>query len=161
MGLAVSVRHENGHDEPGESAQVFGHITPAPDWTSVPQSKNASRSKLLRVFGQNNMPRRVKRNRVVAFAMIATLLLTGCAGTAVINKPLAPGALANDNGAISHGGYHLLEVPGSDAPSVLVLLAFSGGGKRSAAFGYGVLKGMREFPLTIAGHQTTFSNRSI
>jgi hypothetical protein len=39
------------------------------------------------------------------------------------------------------------------SPTTLVLLSFSGGGKRSAAFGYGVLKGLRDYPVTVDGSQ--------
>jgi NTE family protein len=97
---------------------------------------------------------RQKQNWSAAALIVAALVLTGCAGTAVMNQPLAPESLSSDGGPISRGGYHIMEVKGKTAPDVLVLLAFSGGGKRSAAFDYGVLKGMRNFGLTIDGGQT-------
>ncbi|MGE0225644.1 MAG: patatin-like phospholipase family protein [Acetobacteraceae bacterium] len=55
-------------------------------------------------------------------------------------RMLPPGSAA-----ISTGGYRLpsLMKP-EERPDRLILVAMSGGGKRSAAFSYGVLKGMRE-----------------
>lgn len=38
---------------------------------------------------------------------------------------------------------------------VLVILAMSGGGKRSSAFSYGVLRGLRDYGITAAGKPTT------
>jgi hypothetical protein len=47
--------------------------------------------------------------------------------------------------AASHAGYRINALPDSeDAPDLIVLVAFPGRGKRSASFGYGALKGMRE-----------------
>jgi len=52
---------------------------------------------------------------------------------------------------ISRGGYRLETLPVSpDASDLIVVLAMSGGGKRSAAFGYGALKGMREVMVDTA-----------
>lgn len=46
---------------------------------------------------------------------------------------------------ISFDGYRLAALPDAGRPAdLLVLVAFSGGGKRSAAYAYGALKGMRE-----------------
>ena len=81
------------------------------------------------------------------------LLLAGCAGTATMNKPLSPAALNSNNTSISRGGYRLFSLNESGSPDVLVALSFSGGGMRSAAFGYGVLRGMRDFPIAIEGRE--------
>ena len=82
----------------------------------------------------------------VAAALLALTLLAGCASVARMNQPLAPGQLAAESGGpISTGGYRVIGKPDNQYPSVLVLLAFSGGGKRSSAFGYGVLRGLRDF----------------
>jgi NTE family protein len=86
-------------------------------------------------------------------AAFASLLLASCAGTAMTNKPLPPESLNDASGPISKGGYHVRSVEDGTASDTLVLLAFSGGGKRSAAFGYGVLRGLRDFPITIHGQQ--------
>ncbi|HWU55900.1 MAG TPA: patatin-like phospholipase family protein [Rhizomicrobium sp.] len=82
------------------------------------------------------------------------LAQTGCVGggTAVLNQPLSPALLKGD-GPISQGGYRPGALANDRAPSTLVLLSFSGGGKRSAAFGYGVLKGLRDYPVVIDGRQ--------
>jgi len=87
-------------------------------------------------------------------ALLMAIGIAGCAGEAMLNKPLPHDRLNNGVGPISRGGYHMLEVGPSKAPDTLVLLAFSGGGKRSAAFGYGVLKGLRDYPVAIDGQQT-------
>ena len=92
-------------------------------------------------------------NSNAAAALLATVLLAGCAGTATMNKPLSRAALNENNTAISKGGYRLFSLSDSGSPEVLVLLSFSGGGKRSAAFGYGVLHGLRDFPIAIEGRQ--------
>jgi NTE family protein len=86
--------------------------------------------------------------RRVALVIVAMLGLAGCVGggTAVMNKPLAPETLTGD-GPISHGGYRIAGVHGAQSSDTLVLLSFSGGGKRSAAFGYGVLKGLRDYAI--------------
>ena len=95
------------------------------------------------------LPRRARR---LATALLAAAALSGCVGggTAVMNKPLSPDRLVGD-GPISRGGYRVAGVHGTQSSGTLVLLAFSGGGKRSAAFGYGVLKGLRDFTVTING----------
>ena len=95
-----------------------------------------------------------RASRGIVAALLTAILLAGCAGAAKLNKPLAPEQMNNGPGPISRGGYHMLEVGTARSPDTLVLLAFSGGGMRSAAFGYGVLKGMRDFPLVINGRQT-------
>ena len=90
--------------------------------------------------------------RVAAMALVA--LLGACASLTVADTvPLSPSALAPpDSDSISVGGYRLsaLSAPGY-APDLLVLVAMSGGGKRSASFGYGALKGMREVSVPLPG----------
>ena len=100
------------------------------------------------------MRKHARTDRRTVAALLTALLLAGCAGEAALNKPLAPDQLNNGAGPISRGGYHMLDVGPSKSPDTLVLLAFSGGGKRSAAFGYGVLKGLRDFPVVLDGRQT-------
>jgi NTE family protein len=81
------------------------------------------------------------------------LALTGCVGggTEVMNQALSPAVLRGE-GPISQGGYRSGSLPSDRSPSTIVLLSFSGGGKRSAAFGYGVLKGLRDYPVVIDGN---------
>jgi NTE family protein len=83
-----------------------------------------------------------------ASILIALLFVTsGCVSLSVADtRPLPPDKL-EPLGAdrISRGGYRLDSLPiSADAPDFLVLVAMSGGGKRSASFGYGALKGMRD-----------------
>src|SRR3954453_15789146 len=46
-----------------------------------------------------------------------------------------------------NGGYRLSDFLGSPNAQVMTALAFSGGGKGSAAFAHGVLRGLREIPF--------------
>lgn len=69
------------------------------------------------------------------------LVLGGCASRAVeMNQPLAgstPNQVDRIIDANESGGRR----------DLMVLVSFSGGGKRSAAFGHGVLRGMRQVPV--------------
>jgi NTE family protein len=100
------------------------------------------------------MRKQARTSGGIVAALLTAFLLVGCAGEARLNKPLAPAQLNNGPGRISLGGYHMLDVGRAKSPDTIVLLAFSGGGMRSAAFGYGVLKGLRDFPVIVDGHQT-------
>jgi len=86
-------------------------------------------------------------------ALLLGLLLSACASLTVTDTvPLQPAELLPPgSGRISADGYRLdaLAAPGY-APDLLVLVAMSGGGKRSASFGYGALKGMREVMVPLA-----------
>ena len=80
-------------------------------------------------------------------AAIILPLVAGCASWTVADTvPLAPEALAPPGAdTISNGGYRYMGIgENDDLPDLLVLVAMSGGGKRSAAFSYGALKGMRQ-----------------
>jgi NTE family protein len=88
-----------------------------------------------------------------AVVLLSGLLLSACA-TTQMNKPLTPQSLRSDGEFISTGGYRFSALhDGRSAQELLVLLSFSGGGKRSAAFGYGVLKGLRNFVIRIKGQE--------
>jgi NTE family protein len=100
------------------------------------------------------MPLCVQRRGGIAAALLGALLLAGCAGIAEMNKPLPPAALSpTSGGPISQGGYRITSLAHRQSPELLVLLSFSGGGMRSAAFGYGVLKGLRDFTIMSGGEQ--------
>lgn len=77
---------------------------------------------------------------LMAMTAILALLLGGCqASVAPMNQPLA-GTAPNSNDvwdANAAGG----------RADTMVLVSFSGGGKRSAAFGHGALRGMRDLRL--------------
>ena len=80
-------------------------------------------------------------------AVLGLLCLAGCVSWTVADTQPLPAAKLEPPGsaAISADGYRLaaLRAP-SELPDLLVLVAMSGGGKRSAAFSYGALKGMRD-----------------
>src|SRR5215831_17419468 len=86
--------------------------------------------------------------------LLGLLALSGCVGggTEVMNQALSP-TLLQGEGPISKGGYRSGSLPADRSSSTIVVLSFSGGGKRSAAFGYGVLKGLRDYPILIDGNQ--------
>jgi NTE family protein len=83
-------------------------------------------------------------------ALMLALVLGGCASLTVTDtRPLPASRLEPpDSEHISKGGYRLDALAQSPAtPDLLVIVAMSGGGKRSAAFSYGALKGMRDLPV--------------
>ena len=79
--------------------------------------------------------------------MALALCTSGCASWLLPDTtPLPPDRLEPVGSfRISHGGYRLGALPASpDTPDMLVIVAISGGGKRSASFGWGALEGMRD-----------------
>lgn len=80
-------------------------------------------------------------------AVALTLVLAGCKSY----PPNAPLAARNPE-----SGYYLHLQPRVDnSGELLLVLAFSGGGTRAAAFSYGVLEQLRDTPVTIAGRKET------
>jgi NTE family protein len=100
--------------------------------------------------------------RAVLFAVGAVLLsasLSACASFIVADtEPLPPSRLEPAGSEhISQGGYRLANLAESEETSdLLVMVAMSGGGKRSAAFSYGALKGMRELTMQTRGGPRPF-----
>ena len=91
--------------------------------------------------------------RAPAILAAAALLLAGCASLTVPDTtPLSPAQLSPPGSeAISTGGYRLTSMAAAqDSPDLMVLVALSGGGKRSSAYSYGVLKGMRDILVPTA-----------
>jgi NTE family protein len=86
-----------------------------------------------------------------AFVVIAALLLGACASLSVpMNEPLRSGGNTE---------YRLLDVNRrGGAESVLVLVALSGGGKRSATFGFGMLRGLQDIHVRPEGKDSTLLN---
>jgi NTE family protein len=79
-------------------------------------------------------------------ATLVSLLLAGCASMRTVDSAPLPAADLRPVGSasISKGGYRFGALSTSAvAPDLMVLVAMSGGGKRSAAFAYGALEGMR------------------
>lgn len=94
---------------------------------------------------------RTMTKRRLPLALALLIGLTACS-TAPMNQPLTQLAPTADDEWISSGGYRLRDLAESgSSDQVLVLMASSGGGKRSAAFSYGVLRGLRDFHVTIEG----------
>ena len=90
------------------------------------------------------MPLRLPAWRIarwLMFRLISVLLsAAGCSLNAPMNEPL--------HSAAGNAEYRVLDINRSGgAESALVLVALSGGGKRSAAFAFGVLRGMADIPV--------------
>ena len=86
--------------------------------------------------------------------LLVAMLLSGCASLIVADTtPLAPSQMAPlGSESISTGGLRLSALTTAKAtPDLLVLVAISGGGKRSAAYSYGALQGMRDVSVQTAG----------
>ena len=87
--------------------------------------------------------------RLVHSTCIAALV-AGCASLTVVDTTPLPSTKleAPDSETISSNGYRFATFAVSDQfPDLLVLVAMSGGGKRSAAFAFGALKGMRQLVI--------------
>jgi NTE family protein len=90
--------------------------------------------------------------QITLLSCCVPLFLSGCATTYPVNPPLqqyAPGT-----------GYQYGNVRKESGKSseVMVLLAFSGGGTRAAAFSYGVLKELSAIEVTGEGHKYRLSD---
>lgn len=79
---------------------------------------------------------------LVAFAL---LVLAGCA-----SRPINPPLDKADRGA----GYRWQTRPQTGPSDTLIILAFSGGGTRAAAFSYGVLEELRKTEVIVDGRKT-------
>src|SRR5271166_2516546 len=83
--------------------------------------------------------------------LLATLaLLLGSCQTAFVptNEPLPQDAQGMP---VYSGGYTLLPMLEHPQGEIVFIMAFSGGGKRSAAFAHGVLRGLRQIPVVEGG----------
>jgi len=82
----------------------------------------------------------------LAAATVAVFALAGCAG-----RPVNPKLDAADPAAgYRAGGLYIRGV----ASDTLIVVAFSGGGTRAAAFAYGALEALRDTELTVGGKKT-------
>jgi NTE family protein len=82
--------------------------------------------------------------------MLASALLLGCASLVVVDTKPLPQAKLEPPGSetISADGYRIDAVTRvRQLPDLIILVAMSGGGKRSAAYAYGALKGMRQIAI--------------
>jgi NTE family protein len=91
-----------------------------------------------------------RRPPVRVLSAIATvLLLWGCPTTMVpTNQPLPQNA---QRMPVYSGGYALLPMLQNPQGEIVFIMVFSGGGKRSAAFAHGVLRGLRQIPVVEDG----------
>jgi len=84
-----------------------------------------------------------------AFSVIGTLLLCSCQTAFVpTNQPLPRNAQGMPE---YRSGYALLPMLQRPEGEIVFIMAFSGGGKRSAAFAHGVLRGLRQIPVVEDG----------
>jgi NTE family protein len=79
--------------------------------------------------------------------LVIALALAGCATTSPRNAPLQE--------AVGDSGYRLSNTPpgANNSESLFVVLAFSGGGTRAAAFSYGVLEELRDTEINWDGQR--------
>jgi NTE family protein len=96
--------------------------------------------------------------RGLVLSALVAALPGGCASLPVVDTTPLPAAklAAPQSETISSDGYRFATLAASDQfPDLFVLVAMSGGGKRSAAFAYGALKGMGLVTIPgVAGHRT-------
>jgi NTE family protein len=82
------------------------------------------------------------------------LTTAGCA-TGVYQNKAIPDIIAADRAVPGRGGYRIAAMKQRGSPELLMMLTFSGGGKRSSAFSYGVLRGLRHIPIRTGGQEHT------
>ena len=94
-----------------------------------------------------------RSGRYGLLALCALLGLCACSAPAVYeSKPAVIDPAVPGHVTLGEGGYRLPSLESnSTAPDLLMVLALSGGGKRSSAFSYGVLRGMRDMPVQKSG----------
>ena len=139
------VRQKSGN--PRNSGRAVGRSRDGSPSTPVEmRSSDERRPSAAEDPGIGTWVRCLRKCRMLGLA--ALLFAGGCSLTAHMNEPL--------RSAAGNAEYRLLNVNRSGgAESDLVLVALSGGGKRSAAFGFGVLRGMRDIHLQIEEKNTT------
>ena len=86
----------------------------------------------------------------LAFGLILLALAACQTSQVVMNKPLAKD---NTGAPIYTPGYTLPGLLHDTKGPILLALAFSGGGKRSAAFAYGALRGLRAMQVIENGRE--------
>lgn len=84
---------------------------------------------------------------LVSAILVGLVVLQGCASRP-INEPIAQTEPESGYSVVRH----VMQRPDHD-PSTLLVLAFSGGGTRAAAFSYGVLEELRRTPIVLDGQQ--------
>ena len=85
--------------------------------------------------------------------MMVALLLCSCQTAFVpTNQPLPQNAQGMP---VYSGGYALMPMLQHPRGEIVFIMAFSGGGKRSAAFAHGVLRGLKQIPVVEDGRTRT------
>lgn len=105
-------------------------------------------------FGVTRLAKQLGAFAHLALVLTTTALLGGCASveqfeTKSLIETSGDSAVNKRFGEQGYGASFLHE----EGDGTLVLLAFSGGGKRSSAFSYGVLRGLREYMIDVKGEQ--------
>lgn len=92
--------------------------------------------------------------RLAVLALLGSML-AGCVSQALLNKPLAESTAAGAPGETLYSGGYRFGTSGTNDSSAetIVILALSGGGTRSAALSYGVLKGLRDTTIVVGGRE--------
>jgi NTE family protein len=85
---------------------------------------------------------RVARRTALVLVALAAVGWDGCTAASLGNAPLAHWELARPS---------LEDSAGSRSDQLLLILAFSGGGTRAAAFAYGILEELAATPVTLGG----------
>lgn len=86
---------------------------------------------------------------MTAIASIAILLgASACGSLDVYKNPSLAETGEDPKSKLGKGGYRVYALPrAKSSPELFMSLSFSGGGKRSSAFSYGVLKGLRDMQV--------------
>jgi NTE family protein len=94
----------------------------------------------------NSPHRRIILMRQLLAVAMTLLALSGCA-IRVWNEPMGP------LDSVYHSSYNFRNRMPDNAQDLFVVLAFSGGGTRSAAFAYGILEKLRDTPVLVHGQE--------
>ena len=95
---------------------------------------------------------RVASRVLLILTVLAALSWDGCTAASLGNAPLAHWEPAGASPTIT---------PEPRSGELLLILAFSGGGTRAAAFAYGVLEELAATTVTLGGNRGSCSTRSI
>ena len=120
---------------------VFSAIHAHPQCGPICRCENGSPER-----GRSRRRRRPLTQRLVLVLVVAfaVLPLAGCVGYRAANTALEQYDPAHGYRPTDRGQHR-------DSGKIIILLAFSGGGTRAAAFAYGVLEGLRETQIAVDG----------
>ena len=106
------------------------------------------------IAGLLRFGRRSRSIARVGLALLGLTLIGGCVAveqfeTKSIVETSGEGAVGKRFGELGYAANFLHE----EGEGTLVILAFSGGGKRSSAFSYGAMRGLRDYMIELNGRQ--------